>query len=530
MTGDRSQLINFVQNFLGTVKFGNDHVAKIMGYGDYWIGNVTISRVYYVEGLGHNLFSVGQFCDSDLEVAFRQHTCFIRNLEGVELLTGSRGNNLYTLSQQDMMASSPICLLSKASKTKSWLWHPCAMGKSTKKSHKPKSEDTNQEKLYLLHMDLCGPMRVESVNGKKYILVIMDDYSRYTWVKFLLSKDETPMFIIKFLKMIQVRLNVPVRCIRTDNGTEFVNQTLRDYYEEVGISHETSVARSPQQNSKLPDLSFFYVFGALCYPKNDSDNLGKLQPKADIGIFIGYAPTKKAFRIYNRRTRRIMETIHVDFDELTTLASEHHSSGPALNEMISGTISSGLVPTSSPSTSYVPPSRNNWDLLFQSMFNELLNPPPSVVNQTPEAITPIAEVIPPEALIQSCWIEAIQEELNEFERLKVWELVPRPDQVMVITLKWIYKVKLDELGGILKNKARLVARGYRQEEGIDFEESFAPVARLEAIWIFLAYAAHKNMVVYQMDVKTTFLNGNLREDVYVSQPDGFVDQIPESCV
>ena len=123
MTGDRSQLTNFVAKFLGTVKFGNDQVAKIMGYGDYQIGNVTITRVYYVEGLGHNLFSVGQFCDSNLEVAFRQNTCHIRNLEGVDLLTGSRGTNLYTLSPQDMMSTSPICLLSKASKTKSWLWH-----------------------------------------------------------------------------------------------------------------------------------------------------------------------------------------------------------------------------------------------------------------------------------------------------------------------------------------------------------------------------------------------------------------------
>nr|GFD23017.1 putative ribonuclease H-like domain-containing protein [Tanacetum cinerariifolium] len=122
------------------------------------------------------------------------------------------------------------------------------MGKSTKKTHKPKSKETNQEKLYLLHMDLCGPMRVKSINGKKYILDIVDDYSRFTWVKFLRAKDETPDFIIKFLKMIQVRLNVPVRRIRTDNGTEFVNQTLRDYYEDVGISHETSFARSPQQN------------------------------------------------------------------------------------------------------------------------------------------------------------------------------------------------------------------------------------------------------------------------------------------
>nr|GEV06428.1 integrase, catalytic region, zinc finger, CCHC-type, peptidase aspartic, catalytic [Tanacetum cinerariifolium] len=289
------------------------------------------SGVYFMEGLGHNLFSVGQFCNSDLEVAFRQHTCFIHNLDGVDLLTGSRGNNLYTLSLRDMMAK--------------------------KKSHKPKSKDTNQEKLYHLHMDLCGPMRVKSVNGKKYILVIVDDYPGFTWVKCLRSKDETPDFIIKFLKMIQVRLKVPVRRIQTDNRTEFVNQTLREYYEQVGISYETSVARSLQQNgvierrnhtlieaartmliytqgslflwaeavatacytqnrstirihhgktpyellhNKLPGLSFLHVFGALCYPTNDSENLGKLQPKVDIGIFNGYPPTKKAFWIYNR--------------------------------------------------------------------------------------------------------------------------------------------------------------------------------------------------------------------------------------
>ncbi|GJR87183.1 retrovirus-related pol polyprotein from transposon TNT 1-94 [Tanacetum coccineum] len=129
-----------------------------------------------------------------------------------------------------------------------------------------------------------------------------------------------------------------------------------------------------------------------------------------------------------------------------------------------------------------------------------------------------------EALKESCWIEAMQEELNEFERLEVWELVPHPDRVIIIILKYIFKVKLDELGGFLKNKARLVARGYRQEDGIEFEESFTPGARLEAIKIFIAYTTHKNMIVYQMDVKTAFLNGILRKEVYVSQLDGFVDQ------
>nr|GEZ12151.1 hypothetical protein [Tanacetum cinerariifolium] len=317
-----------------------------------------ISWVYFVDGLGHNLFSVGQFYDSDLEVAFRQHTCFIRNLKGVDLLSESQGNNLYTLSLGDIMTSSPISRqglvwgLPKLKFEKDYLCSACEIGKSKKKSLKPKFEDTNQEKLFLLHMDLCRPMRVESVIGKKYILVIVDDYSRFTWVKCLRSKDEASDFIIKFLKMIQVRLKVHVQRISIDNGTEFVNQTL--------------------------------------------ENLGKLQSKADIGIFIGYVPIKKAFWIYNRRTRRIIKTIHVDFDELTAMASEQSSSGPALHEMTSITISSGFVPNPTSSKPFVPPLRTDWDMLFQLLFDEVLTPPPSVNHPASEVIALIAEVVAPE--------------------------------------------------------------------------------------------------------------------------------------
>ncbi|GKC39483.1 retrovirus-related pol polyprotein from transposon TNT 1-94, partial [Tanacetum coccineum] len=213
MTGDRSRLMNFVKKFIGTVRFGNDHFGAIMGYGDYMIGDSMISRVYYVEGLGHNLFSVEQFCNSDLKVVFRKHSCFVRDVNGVDLTKGTRGSNLYTISIEDMLRSSLICLLSKASKNKSWLWHhrlnhlnfgtindlarkdlvrgfprlkfekdhlcsACQLRKSQKYSHKPKSENTNLEVLHTLHMDLCGPMRVQTINGKKYILVIVDDYSR----------------------------------------------------------------------------------------------------------------------------------------------------------------------------------------------------------------------------------------------------------------------------------------------------------------------------------------------------------------
>ncbi|GJY88909.1 retrovirus-related pol polyprotein from transposon TNT 1-94 [Tanacetum coccineum] len=585
---------SFVNKFLGTVKFRNDHVVKILGYGDYQIRNVMISRVYYVEGLGHNLFSAGQFCDSNLEVAFRQHTCFICNLEGVDLLNVSRGNNLYTLSLGDMMVSSPICLLSKASKTKSWLWH-------RRLSHL----NFGAVNLLARHGLVRGLPKLEFERTICVLLV--------QWVKARKNPTnlnlKTPtkknsifctwIFVDQCVSQVLMERSISSSLSMitldshgTDNGTEFVNQTLHEYYEKVGISHETSVARSPQQNGvverrnrtlieaartmliyakaplflwteavatacytqnrsimrlrhdktpyellhdKSPDLSFFHVFGALCYPTNDSENLGNLQPKADI-----------------------------DFDELTAMASEHSSSRPALHEMTHATISSGLVPNPPPSTPFVPPSRSDYDLLFQPLFDELLTPPHSVDHTAPEVIAPIVDVVSLEPAastgspssttvdqdapspsndpyfgIQIPDIPSDQSSLSNIihtivhpdhqiskhnsKLTKDHPLENIIDKVMVITLKWIYKVKLDELGGILKNKARLVACGYHQEEGIDFEESFAPVVRLEAIRIFLAFVAHMNMVVYQMDVKTAFLNGNLREEVYVSKPNGFVD-------
>ncbi|GJX24427.1 retrovirus-related pol polyprotein from transposon TNT 1-94 [Tanacetum coccineum] len=340
--------------FMGTVRFGNDHVAAIVGYEDYQIGNVTISQVYFVEGLGYNLFSVGQFCDSDLEVAFRKHTCFVRDLEASKTKSGlwhRRLSHLNFGTINELAKQGLVRGIPKLKYQKDHLCFACALRKSKKHTHKPKSEDSIQEKLYLLHMDLCGPTRVESINGKKHILVIVKDYSWFTWVKYIRSKDGTLKFVIKFLKQIQVRLNATVRNIRTDNGTEFINQTLKSYYEDVGISYQTLVARTLQQNDvverrnrtlveaartmlifsnaplylwveavattcftqnhslirkrhnktpyellhdKKSDLTYFYVFGALCYPTNDSEDLSKLKPKANIGIFIDYSPAKKA--------------------------------------------------------------------------------------------------------------------------------------------------------------------------------------------------------------------------------------------
>nr|GEZ21636.1 hypothetical protein [Tanacetum cinerariifolium] len=308
-------------------------------------------------------------------------------------------------------------------------------------------------------------------------------------------------------------------------------------------------------HNKKHDLTFFRVFGALCYPTNDSEDLGKLQPIADTGILVGYAPSRKGYRIYNKRTRRIMETIHVQFDELTEPMAPVHLSLSLLSRYtLSTTIdqdapSPHISPSSSALQSYslppgivaephlmedhnVAPVDNN--PLDHPLDNVIGNPSRPVSTRKQLATDAlwclysyVLSKIEPKnfksAIIKDCWFQAMQDEIHEFDRLQVWELVPQPDYVMIITLKWIYKVKLDEYGDVLNNKARLVAKGYRQEEGIDFEESFAPVARIEAIRIFIGNAASRNMSVYQMDVKTAFLNGDLKEEVYVSQSKGFVD-------
>ncbi|GJZ08227.1 retrovirus-related pol polyprotein from transposon TNT 1-94 [Tanacetum coccineum] len=701
MTGNLSLLCNFVEKYLGTVRFGNDQFAPILGYGDLVQGNITIKRVYYVEGLNHNLFSVGQFCDADLEVAFRKSTCFVRDLQGNDLLTGNRGTDLYTISLQETTSSTPICLMAKASPTQAWLWHrrlshlnfdyinllskkdvviglpklkyvkdqlcsSCEVSKAKRSSFKSKTVPSSKGRLNLLHMDLCGPMRVASINGKKYILVIVDDYSRYTWTLFLRSKDETPEVLKDFLTMIQRNLQAPVISVRTDRGTEFLNKTLNAFFKEEGIEHQTSTPRTPEQNgvverrnrtlveaartmlsaSKLPlffwaeaiatacytqnrsiiipthektayhiindrkpSIKHLHIFGCTCYLTRDGENLDKMKEKGDPCILVGYSTQLKGYRVYNKRTRLIIESIHLRFDEIKEM-----SETSVAND------TSGLVPqrqkTSdydnpdpspelqnvSPSADTTVPSQQELDLLFGPLYDEFFNAGTLRVNNsssptddsakqdtlpsmnihtttepsTPTNVhveenndnqaeftnslcTPVQEnaessshnignsnvhnfnqpqdseyrwtkdhsltqvhgnpskpvqtrrqlatdpemcmfaltvsIVEPknikEVMDDSAWIEGMQEELHQYDRLQVWELVDKP------------------FG--------------KNEEGIDFEESFAPVARLEAVRIFVAYAAHKSFSIYQMDVKMTFLNGSLKEEVYVAQPDIFVD-------
>ncbi|GJX19613.1 retrovirus-related pol polyprotein from transposon TNT 1-94 [Tanacetum coccineum] len=390
---------NLFVNLWATVRFENDNIARIMGYGDYQLGNVTISRKVLI-----------YFPDPE-------------------------DTNLYIISLDDMLKTSSIYLLSKASKTKSWLWHRrlshLNFGKSKKSSYQPKAEDTTQEKLYLLHMDLCGPMHVASINGKRRNRTLVED-------------ARTMLIFSKALLFLWAK------AINTACYTRNRSLIRLQSYELM--------------QDKKPDLSFFHVFGALCYPTNDNDDLGKLDAKADIADSYGF---------------------------------EQFSLGPGHNSMTLATSSSGLVPNHIPQQPCIPPPRNDWDRLFQLMFDEYFTPP-SIADAPSSSIPSTKE----------------QEHSPNISQ----------DKVLLIKLKWIYKVKTDEFGGVLQNKARLVAQGFRQEEGIDFEEYFAPVARIEAIRIFVANTAHKNITIYQMDVKKDFLNGKLKEEVYISQPAGFIDQ------
>nr|GEY38353.1 retrovirus-related Pol polyprotein from transposon TNT 1-94 [Tanacetum cinerariifolium] len=492
MTGNLKLLCNFVEKFLETVCFGNDQFTPILGYEDLVQGNVTINRVYYVEGLNHNLFSVCQFCDADLEVAFRESTCFVRDLQGNDLLIGNRGFDLYTISLQESTSSTPLCLMAKDTPTQAWLWHrrlshlnfdyinllskkdiviglpklkyvkdqlcsSCELSKAKRSSFKSKAVPSSKGRLNLLHMDLCGPMRVASINGKKYIL----------------------------------KSSSPVITVRTNIGTEFLNKTLNAFFKEEGIEHQTSTARTPEQNdvverrnrtlvedvrtmlsaSQLPLFFWVEAIATACYTQNRSI-------------------ISKGYRVYNKRTRMIVKSIHIGFDEIKEVSETsiaNNTSGLVPQRQKASDYDNPDPSTSAPSThTNVHAEENNNDqaeegeqLQDDEFTNPFCAPTQEVVKSSSHNIEQVhgnpsrpvqtrqqlatdpemcmyAQTVSTaepknikEAMADSAWIEAMQEELHQFDRL--------------------------------------------QEEGIDFEESFAPVARLEA------------------------------EEVYVAQPDGFVD-------
>ncbi|KAI3669642.1 hypothetical protein L6452_40952 [Arctium lappa] len=692
MTGQKDLLTEYKEEKGPSVTFGGNGKGFTRGFGVLSNGTTTFRRVAYVDGLKHNLLSISQLCDKDYEVRFTKKACSVLNEKGKLALSGHRRENVYVIDM-DSTITENLCFLSKASSDVNWLWHKrlshlnfktlnslsskelvsglpqhsyakeslcsaCEKGKQTKASFKSKQVSSVTSPLQLLHMDLFGPVNIQSIAGKKYTLVIVDEFSRYTWVIFLRCKSDTPEELISFVKKMEVLNNLTVRSIRSDHGTEFKNSSLNNFFENKGISHNFSSVRTPQQNGvaerrnrtiieaarsmlsdshlptqfwaeavntacftqnrsliikrfgktayelfvgRKPSISFLHIFGCQCFILNNRDQLGKFDPKADDGIFLGYSSISKAYRVFNKRRQTVEETIHVTFDETRSANSKpiadneelnawmlshyretepffsnhQHSDPPVADDdpnIIHPTAESTSWVSAEPLNTLLPSNLPSSENLSSESTQQLIADEPQsslsiniqIVDPTSELSNnapaqrwtkdhPIDQILgDPDAGIQTrrssgniClfvnflsliepkktddalrdpnWVSAMQEELTEFSRNKVWNLIPRPSDKTVIGTKWVFRNKLDEHGTVTRNKARLVAQGYRQEEGIDYDETFAPVARLEAIRLFLAYAVYKDFIVYQMDVKSAFLNGKLNEEVYVEQPPGFYD-------
>nr|GEU51208.1 retrovirus-related Pol polyprotein from transposon TNT 1-94 [Tanacetum cinerariifolium] len=409
--------------------------------------------------------------------------------------------------------------LPKLKYVKDQLCSSCKVSKATRSSSKTNVVPSSKGRLNLLHMDLCGPMWVESINGKKYIMVIVDDYSKYTWTLFLRSKDETPELLKDFLKMIQRNLQAQVVSVRTDRGTEFLNETLHAYFKEEGIEHQTSTPRTPKHNcvvkrqnrtlvkatrtmllafklhlfdeiKEMSETSVDNNTSCLILQRQktlDYDNSGpapqlqKVSPSAD-----ATAPTQQELDLLFGPL----------YDEFFTagISSINKSSSPTDNSTQQDTpptmdIQSSTKPTTLTTNVNTEENNNNQAVDTQTKDHPLEqvheNPSKPVQTRRQLATDPemcmfmltVSTIEPKnikEAMADSAWIEAIQEDIHQFDRLQVWELIHKP----------------------------FGKTGYAKEEGIDFEESFAPVVCLEVVRIFVAYAAPKSFPNYQVDVKT----------------------------
>nr|GEY20413.1 retrovirus-related Pol polyprotein from transposon TNT 1-94 [Tanacetum cinerariifolium] len=292
---------------------------------------------------------------------------------------------------------------------------------------------------------------------------------------------------------------------------------------DTPLIQQNSIQAYAKQETKLiiPSCLWF-----TSYPTNDHEDLGKFDAKEDIRIFIGYAPVKKAFRIYNRRARIISKIIHVTFDELTAMASEQFSSGLELHVMTPATPITGLVSNPVSQQPCIPSNRDDWDRLFQSMFDVYFNPPTIYIPLVQDADAPRAELLSDSPVSISISQDApttsiplSQEQEHSLIISQDFEESPKTPTFHDDPLNESPQDSTSQ-----ESSSNVIQIHTIQEEGIDFEESFAPVARIETIRIFIANATHKNMIIYQMDVKTAFLNGELKEEVYVSQPEGFFDQ------
>ncbi|GKB14268.1 retrovirus-related pol polyprotein from transposon TNT 1-94 [Tanacetum coccineum] len=541
------------------VVLGDDSSGDTKGYGLVNCNGITFTRVAYVNGLKHNLISISQLCDANYKVLFTKTQGTIYNQNDEVVLIAPRRRDVYVIDMSSFNKESNACFFAKASPSVNWLWHKrlshlnfkninnlakhnlvsglpsltfskdkncsaCEKGKHHRASFKTKRSFSINKSLHLLHMDLFGPVKPQTISHNKYTLVIVDEYSRYTWVFCLKKKSDAADCIMSFIRKMENLNEVRVKELRSDTRTEFKNHKLEEFYDEKGISQNFSSPCTPEQNEAVntacytqnrsiivkrhektsydvfrgrsPNINYFHVFGCHVHIHNHRDHLGKFDEKDNDGLFLGYSLVAKAFRVFNIRRQEIEETLHVTFSEDDEAISQSNTEGDAINfnENRSFPDDEFLEPRSEVTQCL---GNTEWSREKHiELFNIIGEPLAGIttksrIRDSDAALASeclyvnfLSKMEPKkliEALEEEGWIIAMQEELNQFERNK----------------------------------------GYNQQEWIDYEETFAPVARLEAIKIFLAYAAYMSFMVYQMDVKSAFLNGKISEEVYVQQPLGF---------
>ncbi|GJX17842.1 putative ribonuclease H-like domain-containing protein [Tanacetum coccineum] len=576
------------------------HMTGNMSYlADY----KEIDGRYVALELKFNLFSVSQMCDKKNSVLFNDTECIVLSPnfkltdESQVLLKVPRKNNMYSVDLKNIVPKGGLtCLFAKATSDESKLWHrrlghinfktmnklvkgnlvrglpsklfeinqtcvACQKGKQHRASCKSKTISLISQPLHMLHMDLFGLTFVKSLMKKMYCLVVTDDYSRFSWVFFLATKDKTSGVLKSFITRVENLIDQRVKVIRCDNGTEFKNKEMNQFCERKCIQREFSVARTPQQNRVAKQLycCFMRPFGCPVTILNTIDHLGKFDGKADEGFFVGYSINRSGpnwlFDIDaltksmnykpdvtgnqsngNAGTKACDDADKAIMD--TVLGKDYillplWNADPPFSQSSKSSPDSGFKPsgddekkvTEEPGKEGGDSSKdsksndqekednvNNTNTVNAASTNEV-----NVVGAKTSIELPDDPNMPElEDIVYSDDDEDVgaEADMNNLDAFM---------PVRAIGTKWVFKNKKDERGIVIKNKARLVAQGYTQEEGIDYDEVFAPVARIEAIRLFLAYASFKDFVVYQMDVKSAFLYGKIEEEVYVCQPPGFED-------
>ncbi|KAK0584122.1 hypothetical protein LWI29_007953 [Acer saccharum] len=515
MTGNKSFFETLVMEEGGNVTFGDGSKRNVIGKGTISVpGLPSLSNALFVDGLKANLISISHLSDEGYSVLFSKDYCSILKPDGQTLLKGMRSSdNCYCLEAR--IVSNHVSMdeqielwherlghmnfrdlrtlgkfncvrgLPKLGKKANGICGPCQQGKQTKSMHKKGKYLTTKEPLELLHMDLMGPMQTESLGGKRYIFVCVDDFSRFTWTYFLREKSETFDKFKMLCTKLQNEMNSNIRSIkriRSDHGREFENATFETFCDGLGISHEFSAPRTPQQNGVVERKNRVLqeMASVMLLSNIDDSPLEKVVVSPNVGTS----------NVNNDGTQPIDRVPLLDSKEPAPWVRKLHDKEDIIGEVNEG----------------VRTRRQLANLISYTCYTSQIEPKKVE-----------------EALNDEFWVLAMQEELSQFERNEVWTLVPRPKTTNVIGTKWIFRNKSDEDGNIVRNKARLVAQGYSQIEGIDFEETFAPVARLESIRLLLSISCVHKFKLHQMDVKSAFLNGFLQEEVFVEQPKGFVD-------